>query len=105
MSRSRPIVAFRSLSSLALGALALCAMAAVHPAMAQDFPAGKTITIILPYAPGGATDTAARLMAQGLEKELKTRVQIVNKAGAASQVGLSELVRATPDGFTLGYAV
>ncbi|MBM3537584.1 MAG: tripartite tricarboxylate transporter substrate binding protein, partial [Alphaproteobacteria bacterium] len=75
-------------------------------AQAQSFPApGKSITLIVPYAPGGVTDTGARLMAAGLEPELKTSVQVVNKAGAASQLALTELVRSTPDGYTLSYAV
>ncbi len=77
-------------------------------AMAQSsaFPIrGKPITIIVPYAPGGVTDTGARLMAAALEKELGTPVQVVNKAGAASQLGLTELVRAAPDGHSLAYAV
>src|SRR5258706_2234845 len=77
-------------------------------ALAQDsaFPAlGKPITIIVPYAPGGVTDTGARLMAAGLEKELMSPVVVVNKAGAASQVGLMELLRAKPDGYTLSYVV
>jgi tripartite-type tricarboxylate transporter receptor subunit TctC len=77
-------------------------------AFAQDsaFPAlGKPITIIVPYAPGGVTDTGARLMAAGLEKELLSPVVVVNKAGAASQVGLMELLRAKPDGYTLSYVV
>ena len=73
---------------------------------AQEFPIkGKPITIIVPYAAGGVTDTGARLMAAALEKELGTSVQVVNKVGAASQVGLSELVRSTPDGHMLSYAV
>ncbi len=77
-------------------------------ALAQSgaFPIrGKPITIIVPYAPGGVTDTGARLMAAALEKELGTSVQVVNKAGAASQLGLTDLVRAAPDGHTLAYAV
>jgi tripartite-type tricarboxylate transporter receptor subunit TctC len=75
-------------------------------AQGAEFPArGKPITIIVPYAAGGVTDTGARMMAAGLEKELKTSVQVVNKVGAASQVGLTELVRSPPDGYTLSYAV
>lgn len=75
------------------------------PLAAQEFPAGKTINIIVPYAAGGATDTGARMMAAGLEKQLGTRVQVLNKPGAASQVGLSDLTRSAPDGLTLAYAV
>lgn len=78
------------------------------PALAQStaFPArGKPITITVPYAAGGVTDTGARLMAAALEKELSTSVQVVNKAGAASQLGLTDLVRSAPDGYTLSYVV
>jgi len=50
-------------------------------------------------------DTSARLMAFALEPELHTSIQIVNRPGAASQVGMTELVRARPDGYTLAYAV
>ena len=81
-------------------------MASAPSVHAQSFPAsGKPITIIVPYAAGGVTDTTARMMAAGLERELKTTVQVVNKVGAASQVGLTELVRSNPDGYTLSYAV
>ena len=80
--------------------------AAASWAFAQTFPVpGRTITLIVPYAPGGVTDTGARLMAVGLEKELGTSVVVVNKPGAASQIGLTELVRAKPDGYTLSYVV
>ena len=73
---------------------------------AQGFPArGKNISLIVPYAPGGVTDAGARLMAAGLEKELGVSVQVINRVGGASQLGLTELVRAAPDGYTLSYAV
>jgi len=75
-------------------------------AQGSAFPAGgRPITIIVPYAPGGVTDTGARLMALGLEQELKTPVVVVNKPGAASQIGLSELLKSKPDGYTLSYVV
>ena len=59
----------------------------------------------MPYAPGGGTDTGARMMAAGLERELNATFQVVNRAGAASLIGLTELTRAKPDGMTLAYAV
>jgi tripartite-type tricarboxylate transporter receptor subunit TctC len=94
------------LTSRAALALACAAVAASGVAFAQSFPVkGKPITIIVPYAAGGVTDTGGRLMAAGLEKELGTPVQVVNKAGAASQLGLTELARSAPDGYTLSYAV
>ena len=75
-------------------------------ARAQAYPRpGRPITLMVPYAPGGATDTGARLMAAGMESILKTSVQVVNRPGAGSEVGLTQLVRARPDGYTLSYLV
>jgi tripartite-type tricarboxylate transporter receptor subunit TctC len=75
-------------------------------AKAAGYPEpGRPITVIVGYAPGGATDTAARLMAAALEPLLHTSVQVVNRPGAGSQVGLTQLVRSDPDGYTLSYVV
>ena len=71
-------------------------------AASVDFPLkGKPITIIVPNAPGGTNDITARLMAPVLEKELGTPVVVVNKAGAATQTGITEGALAKPDGYTL----
>lgn len=71
-----------------------------------DFPEkGKAITIIVPWAAGGGADITARVVATLLEKELGTPVQVVNKAGAASQIGATEIAKAKPDGYTLGLTV
>jgi tripartite-type tricarboxylate transporter receptor subunit TctC len=87
-------------------ALALSVSIPAGRSSAQTFPEpGKLITIIVPYAPGGIVDTTARMMAAALQDELHTSFVIMNRAGAASQVGLTELVRAQPDGYTLAYAV
>src|SRR5436190_6770609 len=96
-----------------IGAFAAAIVGAVVGAMYFDanaqggaFPArGRPITIIVPYAAGGVTDTGARLMAAGLERELAAPVVVANKPGAASQVGLTELLRSKPDGYTLSYVV
>ena len=58
--------------------------------------------MLVPWAAGGGTDVGARLLAPLLEKELGAPVQVVNRAGAGSQVGIAEFVRAKPDGYTLG---
>ncbi|MHB1159105.1 MAG: tripartite tricarboxylate transporter substrate binding protein [Chloroflexota bacterium] len=58
--------------------------------------------MIVPYAPGGGTDANARMVAAGMEKVLGSPVQVVNKAGAGSQLGVTELVQAKPDGYTVG---
>lgn len=68
-----------------------------------DYPqAGKAITFIIPWAAGGPTDVGGRLLASALEKELKVPVQVVNKDGAGSQVGITELAQSKPDGYTVG---
>lgn len=63
---------------------------------------GKPITIIVPFSAGGVGDLAGRMLAAQLEKELGTPVEIANKPGASTQTGMTELVRAKPDGYTLG---
>ncbi len=78
--------------------------AAPAPAKKVDFPsAGKTITLIAPYAAGGAIDTMSRTLAPLLEKELGVPVQVLNRAGAGGQIGTSELARSKPDGYTFGF--
>ena len=76
------------------------------PAKTVDFPAkGRAISMVVPWAAGGSNDLLARLVAPMLEKELGTSISIVNKAGAASQVGLAEVAAAKPDGYTIGVNV
>ena len=75
------------------------------PAKKSDFPVkGRPITMIVPFAAGGPNDLAARLLAPIFEKELGVPVEVVNKAGAGTQVGMSEMARAKPDGHTLAYS-
>ncbi len=76
------------------------------PAAKVSFPEkGKTIQIIVPYDAGGGSDILARMLAAEMEKELGTTVQVVNKPGAGSQTGLTELVRAKADGYTLSLII
>ena len=69
-------------------------------AFAADYP-NRTITLIVPYSPGGGTDIAARLVAPELEKVLKQTVVVVNKPGAGSIIGVEYVAHAAPDGYTL----
>ncbi|RLM25169.1 ABC transporter substrate-binding protein [Brenneria alni] len=62
----------------------------------------KPITIIVPWGAGGNTDTVARLVAQGLQKELGVTVNVVNRTGGSGVVGHDAIKRAKPDGYTLG---
>ncbi|MFO7708401.1 MAG: tripartite tricarboxylate transporter substrate binding protein [Desulfobacterales bacterium] len=62
---------------------------------------GRVLTIIVPYNAGGGADTDARIIAPLLEKKMGIPVQVVNKPGAGTQVGMTELTSAKPDGYTL----
>lgn len=100
--------ALRHLAAGAFAAAALLLGAGTSQAQAPAagaLPCPRGISLIVPYAPGGVTDTAGRMMGAALERELGVSVQVLNRAGAASQIGLGELVRARPDGCTLSYAV
>jgi tripartite-type tricarboxylate transporter receptor subunit TctC len=81
----------------------------VLPATASEkvvFPQkGKAITIVVGWATGGGADISARVVAGLLEKELQTPVTVVNKPGAASQIGATAIAAAKPDGYTLGQTV
>lgn len=76
------------------------------PAKKVNYPVkGKAVMMIVPFDAGGATDIQARVLAPLLEKELGTPVEVVNKPGAGSQIGLTELAAAKPDGYTIGFAM
>ena len=94
-----------ALTSALLAASLMIVDSAHSQARSSNFPAGKVITIYVPYAAGGTTDAGARLLAADLERELSTRVQVENKPGAASQVGLKALLSSAPNGLTLSCAV
>jgi tripartite-type tricarboxylate transporter receptor subunit TctC len=67
---------------------------------AQDFPT-KSISIIVPFAAGGPTDTVARLVAEAMSKDLGQQVQVENVVGAGGSVGAARVAKAAPDGYTL----
>lgn len=72
---------------------------------ANSYPAsGRPIQFLCGFAAGGLTDIAARLIATPLSKELGTSVEVVDKAGASSQVAMTDEAQAAPDGYTLGEA-
>ena len=84
------------LNLLAGAALAL----AVTGAAAQPFPS-KPISIVVPFAAGGPTDTVARTIAAAMEKPLGGTVVVENKAGAGGTIGANDVARAAPDGYRL----
>ena len=82
----------------ALAAIAAAAFG-VH---AQDFPGGKPITIVVPFAAGGPTDRVARDLAEALRKPLDgVSIVVDNTAGAGSTIGNAKVARAKNDGYTL----
>ena len=79
------------------------AFIAAAPAQAANFPE-KEVQIIIPWAPGGATDLVFRALAASTTKYLGQAVVIVNKAGGGGAVGYTEAMKAAPDGYTLATA-
>jgi tripartite-type tricarboxylate transporter receptor subunit TctC len=76
--------------------LPLCALAA--------WPADQPIRIIVPQAAGGTNDIVARLVGAELSTRLKQTVIVENRPGAASAIGMQQVARSKPDGYTLGLA-
>ena len=83
---------------------ALLALAALAPlagtATAQQFP-GRTITVIVPFAAGGPTDTVARLVAESMGRDLGQTIVVENAGGAGGTIGSQRVATARPDGYTL----
>lgn len=63
----------------------------------------RSITLVVPYAPGGVTDLGARALAEAMEKHLKQPVVVVNKPGGGTTIGGNAVATAKPDGYTLGF--
>jgi tripartite-type tricarboxylate transporter receptor subunit TctC len=94
----------RSVSTLGSWAVLFFAVSIALSAgvLAASYPA-QTITLIVPYVPGGVTDLGARAFADALQRELKQTVVVVNKAGGGTTIGGNAVATAKPDGYTLGF--
>jgi tripartite-type tricarboxylate transporter receptor subunit TctC len=89
---------------LALVAVALVLGAPPTGALAQTYPA-RPVEFIIPFAPGGPTDTAIRLIQPQLSANLGVPVVLVNKAGGGGALGMDAVAKAKPDGYTLAATV
>ena len=70
------------------------------PAFAE-FPE-RPVSMIVPWSAGGGTDAIARMLANGLEKELGQPINVINRTGGAGVIGHTEIANAAPDGYTIG---
>src|SRR5262245_40119670 len=86
----------RALLALALAASSVLAL----PAGAQDYPT-RTVTLVVPYPPGGGVDVLARVVADKLSGVLGHQVIVDNRVGGSGLVGTRTAIRSAPDGYTL----
>ena len=68
---------------------------------AQNYP-DRPIKLIIPYTPGGGTDTVGRMLAEKIATDLKWTILVDNKPGAGGNIGMDLVAKAKPDGYTLG---
>jgi tripartite-type tricarboxylate transporter receptor subunit TctC len=90
----------RKFLQLAAGAVVLPALSSL--AFAQAYPS-KPITIVVPFAAGGATDTIARVLAERMRSSLGQTLIVETATGAGGTIGVARAVRAAPDGYTLSF--
>jgi len=85
---------------LQTAAIALTALALGQIAKAQDYP-NRPVRVIVPYAPGGVTDTFARIIAQQLSERLGKQFYVENITGGSGNIGTGQAARAAADGYNL----
>src|SRR6186713_648244 len=91
----------RTAGIVALGALAAITLGVPAAAVAQDDYPNKTVTLVVPYPPGGGVDVLARVVAEKLSGVLGHQVIVDNRVGGSGLVGTRAVIRSAPDGYTL----
>ena len=84
----------RFLIAILMACMSLLASAQVYPA--------KPVHLVVPFAPGGPADAIGRIVGEGLSKPWGQPVLVENKAGAAGSIGVGQVAKSAPDGYTLG---
>src|SRR3954452_2702196 len=79
---------------------ALCIVLLPSLALAQDYP-DRPITIVVPFSAGGPADTATRVVAEAMSKDLGQQIVVENVTGAGGTLGAGRVAKAAPDGYTL----
>jgi tripartite-type tricarboxylate transporter receptor subunit TctC len=96
-------VYFISTNCLSLVAPAVLMLALAAPASAQQYPT-RPVRFVVPYAPGGSSDTLARTLGQKLAESLHEQVIVDNRPGGNGNIGMEIVARAVPDGHTIVFA-
>lgn len=91
----------RGLLSAIAGAGMALAMGGASSVQAAEYPT-HTITMVVPFTPGGSTDVAGRVLAKAMSESMQQTIAVENRSGAAGAVGIGQVARANPDGYTLG---
>jgi len=90
-----PVTAFLRIASLTIAVIASCGIAS-----AQDYP-NRPVRLIVAFAPGGATDFTARIIADRVQSILGQPIAVENKPGANGAIGAEYVAKSDPDGYTL----
>jgi tripartite-type tricarboxylate transporter receptor subunit TctC len=90
----------RTGTRMAVFAFTAALAAAVHGALAQEFPV-RPLRLVVPSSPGGGTDTTARILSPKLTELFGQQVVVENRPGASTIIGMDAVARSTPDGYTL----
>lgn len=89
----------RNMMAAALG-LAAALLATGPAALAQGYPT-KPVTMVVPFPPGGVADTVGRPVAEAMSRYLKQSVVVENKGGAGGGIGMAQVAKSRPDGYTV----
>jgi len=107
MNRALPAFATRRrlmFSTMLSTAVAAFFGGVAMPAAAQSNYPNKPIRLVVPFAAGGTTDLSARLVAEYAGRELGQTIVVDNKGGAGGSIGMEQVARSAPDGYTIGMA-